>query len=337
MTNVVNNKGRVYNVNVLDIPMGISIEKYDEKSDLAYNLLFRQIVIGEGTAQVHHALVLAQSTPDIPNGVAMGIARILTRVHQEISLTPPGTLYGANICDPILEDVATGVGSYETLTEEDVAASLTSLEVLPGQSNDDKVLNLFDQLSKLPRARMSLKLFERKYLKMLSPIAPPETEVAQAVEIIAAQTGAKHTAQDIHSNLLNEWLNDIAGDTKNVSAMYYEVDVFDENDNIVFVVPPLAVARELNANLAKEIPGLLDIASMEGSIHPNMGVKRIMTDIIPIIPKPTPSQAHIDGWNKIYAYFGLPQYKDGGYVAKPADSDKPVLDANTVDDLLDFD
>ena len=172
----------------------------------------------------------------------------------------------------------------------------------PINANDAQVLKALDTLLQPVRHRMALGVFVKKYLPFLSLQPIPEEVVGQMLAIIESKTGAKHTRGDLHGNLLNEWMGD-------VGSPYVEVEVYDTEGNIVYIVPPFLNNSEELVENAASLPVMVEQASLQGRVLPEQAFNYIQQNIIPLIHKPAPSQKHIDMWNTIYRYHDLPLYK----------------------------
>lgn len=202
----------------------------------------------------------------------------------------------------------------------------------PISANDAQILKSLDTLIQPVRKRMALSVFTKKYLPFLSLQPIPNEVVEQMVAIIESNTGAKHTRADLHGNLMNEWMND-------VGSPFVEVEVFDAEGQVVYVVPPFLMNDADIVENPASLPVLVEQASLQGRVLPESAFKYIRENIIPLIHKPAPSQKHIDMWNVIYRYHNLPLYKavqkdeSGQVIPEGRDKEGRLI----VEDIDDFD
>lgn len=211
--------------------------------------------------------------------------------------------------------------------------------------NDQKMREAFDLLAETPRGRLRLRVFEKKYLNFLSPKPLNPEDVKAAIGVIESKTGGRHTTKDIHGNLLNEWLQDVAasvgrGDREVLFGVaYYPVDIYDDNDTIVYTVPPLVKSREIDPRISRVIPSIVMDAQDKYSLLPQLGDRTIRENLVPILPKPVIDEETLNAWNKIYQYHGLPLFDQQGNVAASSDSNAAKVDSNgleIVDDVMEF-
>lgn len=202
----------------------------------------------------------------------------------------------------------------------------------PVSANDAQVLQALDVLLQPVRQRMALGVFVKKYLPFLS-LQPIDNEtIKRMISIIESKTGATHSRSDLHSNLLNEWMSD-------VGSPFVEVEIIDSEGQLVYVVPPFLNNDEELVENANSLPVLVEQASLQGRVLPESAFKYIQANIIPLIHKPQPSQKHIDMWNTIYRYHGLPLYRQtqtdetGAVIPEGRDKEGRVV----VENLDDFD
>lgn len=181
----------------------------------------------------------------------------------------------------------------------------------PDNVLDDKMSKVFDTLLTPIRKRISYGVFQKKYLPFLS-LEPIDKEVVSAMlTSMGSRTGHIHTIEDLHGNLMNEWMED-------VGSIFVETEVVDSEGNIVYVVPPFMDNREDLIDNAAELPQLVEQASNQAKVLPEMGVKFIRENILPLIHKPVTNIKHIEMWNVIYAHHNLPLFTinlDGDKIA----------------------
>lgn len=197
---------------------------------------------------------------------------------------------------------------------------------------DDKMDKVFDALLEPVRKRIALVNFEKKYLPFLTVAPIPKEVVSEMLHVMSQRTGSVHTASDLHGNLMNEWIGEIG-------SPFVEVEVIDAEGRIVYIVPPLLDnERELIEDNA-DLPQLVEQASNQGRILPELAVKFINNNILPLIRKPITNPKHIAMWNKIYTFHGLPlieSYPDGKPVEAVAAEKQTQNDIEQVDSFDEF-
>lgn len=201
---------------------------------------------------------------------------------------------------------------------------------VPSNTLDKRMAEAFDILLQPVTERMSLALFQKKYLPFLTLNPIPQEAVDAMLLNMSSKTGANHTTRDLIGNLLNEWTNDING------TVFAEVEVYDGEGNIVYVVPPLLSNKE------ELIPRDLDIAQMvehagnQARILPEMGENFIRNEIIPLIRKPNMSERYKEMWNRIYKYHDLPLYPTSKNTEEANHTTTDVTGSEIIDDFNDF-
>lgn len=176
---------------------------------------------------------------------------------------------------------------------------------------DERMEKTFDSLLAPVRKRLSYGVFQKKYLPFLT-LEPIRKEVVEEMlSAMSARTGQVHTVADLHGNLLNEWMAD-------VGSVFVETEVVDSEGNIVYVVPPFMDSSDDLVVDAAELPQLVEQASNQARVLPELGVKFIRENILPLIRKPVTNMRSIQMWNAIYAHHNLPLFtfeRDGDKIA----------------------
>lgn len=187
----------------------------------------------------------------------------------------------------------------------------------PSDVNDIATQRMFDALLAPVKKRMKLNTFQTKFLPFLSSIPIPAEDIAVMIQTMERKTGQRCSVDDLHANLLNEWLDDLG---QNIGIGYVEVDVVDADGTVVYTVPPLLDNSEDVLLDDINIAALTEQAINQSKVLPAQGIKFINTHILPFIRRPEIKSRYIDMWNKIYTYHGLPLITSDGTVGAPSQS-----------------
>lgn len=193
----------------------------------------------------------------------------------------------------------------------------------PDNVLDERMSKAFDSLLAPVRKRISYGVFQKKYLPFLS-LKPIEKEVIdRMLQAMSSRTGQPHTTADLHGNLMNEWMED-------VGSVFTETEVVDGDGNIVYIVPAFLDGADDIVTNAADLPQLVEQASNQARVLPEMGVKFIRENILPLIRKPVTNLKAIEMWNVIYAHHGLPLFtvKQDGETITPLPESDPKVDSD---------
>lgn len=171
----------------------------------------------------------------------------------------------------------------------------------PDNVLDERMSKVFDTLLTPVRKRISYGVFQKKYLPFLSLAPIDKEDISAMLKAMGSRTGQIHTVDDLHGNLMNEWMED-------VGSIFVETEVVDSEGNIVYIVPSFMDNSEELIDNAADLPQLVEQASNQAKVLPEMGVKFIRENILPMIHKPVTNIKHIEMWNVIYAHHNLPLF-----------------------------
>ncbi len=202
----------------------------------------------------------------------------------------------------------------------------------PENVNDEDILRAFDALLEPKRARMSLAVFTKKFLPFLSTVPIPKEKVDQMLETMSRRINSNYrpTPKELHINLMNEWMDAVV-------SPFFEVEVFDADGNIVYIVPPILDNTTTISDRSESIPNLVEQAANQTKVYPRLGEEYINNHIIPLLNHAAMRPEYVDMWNKIYKYHGLPLIQEKKAVDSETDEVTPTVnDTNTVESFDDF-
>lgn len=200
----------------------------------------------------------------------------------------------------------------------------------PENENDEAMLRAFDVLLKPVRKKMHVNTFTKKFLPFLGVDPIDKKDVVKMLEVMGRRTNANHTPEDLHINLMNEWMNE-------VGSPFVEVEVFNQDGEILYVIPPILDNSTEIANNKDSIPNLVEQASNQARIFPRLGEEYINKRIIPLLNHATMKPEYVKMWNKVFAYHQMPLIK---IASEQNTTDEqptaPTQDSNKVDSFDDF-
>jgi hypothetical protein len=199
----------------------------------------------------------------------------------------------------------------------------------PENINDESMLRTFETLLQPKRAKMSLATFTKKFLPFLGVEPIPKQKVEAMLEAMSRRTSARHVAEDLHTNLMNEWMNA-------VQSPFFEVEVFDADGQLVYIVPPILDNTTEISNKTESIPNLVEQAANQTKVYPRLGEQYINDHIIPLLNHVAMRPEYVNMWNKIYAYHGMPLIRGKTESSDQPDSVQPEIDKDKVNSFDDF-
>lgn len=161
---------------------------------------------------------------------------------------------------------------------------------------------------------MAEAVFRVKFLPFFKLEGIPPEDLPKLLASIPRHISPRPNEDTLRSLISHEYLSEVRNP-------YLETEVFNDRDEIVFIIPPFFIRQDsviINRNL--NVSDVVTAAINQDRIHPRLGDRVIDEGLTPFIGQPTKDIRYLEMWNKIYDYYGTKQY-DLSFVDKPDSED----------------
>lgn len=201
-------------------------------------------------------------------------------------------------------------------------------DLVPPENPDNVLLDqemneIFDILSDIPVSKMTERVFRKNFLPFINPLGIPKEDEEKLLAQLRQRVGSNRVKKvALRGNLLNMWL-------EYVDSIYHQCEVYDDQGQLAFVVPPLVDRSFGDIKDQAKIPMIVQDAFDKAGVLPILGTKTLNAGLLPLIGDGKLSKENMDAWDKIFNYYGLPTYSDAEKVKQ---SDGGVAATTVTDD-----